>query len=65
MNDYAKTAQRCVNEYVERYDGNWKEVRRELLREIDLLFQHGSTGAKIFAYALDQAYHDLKPDGAE
>lgn len=64
MSTIAKACEKAINEYVERFDGNWKEVRVEVLRDIDLLFSNGSDGSRLLAYALDNAYHAMKPKGS-
>jgi len=59
-----RQAVKCINDYVEHFGGDWKEVRREVLRDIDFLFREGTDGAKLYAYALDGVYHEMKPEGA-
>ena len=56
-----KQASKVINDYVEHFEGNWKDVRKEVLRDVDFLFRHGTDGAKLYAYALDAVYHEMKP----
>ena len=61
MSPIERAACRAINHYVEVFEGNWKEIRIEVLRDIDLLLQNGGEGHKMFAYALDRMYHELAP----
>lgn len=58
-------ATKVINDYVEHYEGNWKEVRKQVLLDVDFLFREGTDGAKLYAYALDALYHELKPEGLD
>lgn len=64
MNVLYKQAMKTVNAYVEQHDGNWKEVRKDVLRDIDVLFRNGSDGAWTLAYVLDDVYQELAPPAA-
>ena len=59
-----KQASKVINDYVEHFEGDWAEVRKEVLRDVDFLFREGTDGAKLYAYALDGVYQELKPNGA-
>ena len=61
MSPLQRQATKTINAYVEEFDGNWKEVRKRLLQDIDLLFQNGSIGAKSLAYVLDDTYRQMAP----
>lgn len=61
MTPIEKAASKVVNHYVELFDGDWKEVRKEVRRDIDLLLGHGGSGARLYAVALDAVYHELAP----
>lgn len=62
MSNIYRQAVKTVNTYVEIYEGDWKEVRRCILRDVDFLFQEGTDGAKLYALALDHAFHEMKPE---
>jgi len=64
VNVLYKQAMKTINAYVEEREGNWKEVRKDVLRDIDLLFINGSIGAKSLAYVLDDVYRELAPPQA-
>ena len=59
-----RQALKCVTQYVEACDGDWSAVRRNILLDVDFLFREGTDGAKLFAYALDGVYQEMKPVGA-
>lgn len=61
MSTIHRQATKCINDYVEHTEGDWKEVRRLVLLDIDFLFREGTDGAKLYAVTLDQVYHELKP----
>lgn len=57
-------ATKVINDYVESCGGDWKEVRRLVLLDVDFLFREGTDGARLLANTLDHAYHVLAPKGA-
>lgn len=61
MSQIYTQATKCINDYVEHCEGDWKEVRKQVLLDVDFLFREGTDGAKLYAYALDLAFHTLKP----
>jgi hypothetical protein len=64
MSQLYAQAEKTVNAYVEHYAGDWKEVRRQVLLDVDFLFREGTDGAKLYAQTLDHAYRHMKPEGA-
>ena len=55
MSDLFSQATKVINDYAEHFEGNWKEVRRQVLLDIDFLFREGTDGAKLYAQTLDFA----------
>jgi hypothetical protein len=60
--DLDRAATQTINAYAESCEGNWKDIRKEVLRDIGFLFRHGGVGARMYAYALDKVFHELKPE---
>jgi len=56
-------ARKVVEGYMRRYGHDWEKVRAELRLDFDLLMQGGS-GARLFAHALDDMFHEIRPTGA-
>lgn len=64
MSPLRRQCVKSINTYVEAHDGNWKQVRIDVLRDIDLLFQQGGIGHKALAYVLDDVYRQMAPPEA-
>ena len=58
-----RQATKVINDYIENFGGDWTKVRAEVLRDVEWLFRYNTEGAKLYAYALDDIYHELKPKG--
>lgn len=61
-----KQAVRCVNEFVERADGNWKEARKLWLVEVgEVMTEHGDEwcppGWTRWCYAMEHAFKEMEP----
>lgn len=59
MSQIYAQAEKTVNAYVELFDGDMKEVRRQVLLDVDFLFREGTDGARFYALTLDHVYHML------
>jgi len=54
-------AAKHVEKLAKLHAGDWAKVRKDLRQDFDLLFSQGTTGGRLYAYALDDAYHELNP----
>lgn len=61
MSDLHSRAAQAINEMVERFGGNWREVRKEVLADVGLLMAYNSSGARDLANAMEHAYQAMKP----
>jgi len=70
MSDLNKQAVKCVNEFVERADGNWKGARKLWLVEVgEVMKEHGPewgpTGWTPWCYAMEAAFDAMQPEASD
>lgn len=61
MGPLERAAIKEINGWVEDFDGNWREVRKEMLFRIGQLAHHGTAMASAYAHVLGQVYEEMEP----
>lgn len=63
MAPLTKQATKVINEYVERFDGNWKDVRREMLTDLGAVpvVCQNSVAFKQWRHELERVYQAMRP----
>jgi hypothetical protein len=62
MSDLFGQAVKSVNEYAEMADGNWQEISRLVVEDLETLWEYAALD---YAHALRHAFNSLRPDDVE